>query len=145
MFTEPRRVLMPRRGEQFLGPNGRSRARIRERRRRVFTLLLEGIGLTGLIGLFPPLREMWWLTGILIMALGAYVWMLIQLKAQERAAPPADSGSRVVAEAEHVVEKASHRQIAQPDPMPHDIVVDGDRKIVIIRDEYAPRRPRVAG
>lgn len=143
MFTEPRRVLMPRRGEQFLGPTGRSRARIRERRRRVFTLLLEGIGLTGLIGLFPPLREMWWLTGILIALLGGYVWMLLQIKAQEGSAR-APAGSEVVAEAEQVLEDAVSATASHPDPSPHEVIEDGGRKIVIIRDEYA-RRPRIAG
>lgn len=72
---------MPRQGERFLGPSSRARARARERRRRVFTVLLETVGLTALIGLFPPLRAMWILTGILLVVLGAYVGMLLRLRA----------------------------------------------------------------
>ncbi|HEX6208474.1 MAG TPA: hypothetical protein VF058_08980, partial [Actinomycetota bacterium] len=68
---------MPRSDERFLGPRDRARSRMLERRRRVLTVLLEGIGLTALIGSVPPLREMWVLSGILVALLGAYVWMLL--------------------------------------------------------------------
>src|SRR5207247_4944450 len=63
-------IITPRKGTAFLGPDGRARARARERRRRVFVSLLESIGLTFLIGLVPPLRPMWALTGALVVALG---------------------------------------------------------------------------
>lgn len=72
---------MPRRDERFLGPRGRARARVRERRRRVLTVLLESIGLTGLIGAVPPLRGMWMVTAALLGVLVFYVYLLLQLRA----------------------------------------------------------------
>jgi hypothetical protein len=80
-------VLMPRRDERFLGPGGRARARARERRRRVFAVLFEAIALTGLIGAFPPLRAMWWVTAGFLAVLGAYVYLLVRLGAPGSAAP----------------------------------------------------------
>ena len=85
-------VLMPRRDERFLGPGGRARARARERRRRVFTVLFEAIALTGLIGAFPPLRAMWWVTAAFLVLLAAYVYLLVQLRPS--AAAPARSAAR---------------------------------------------------
>ncbi len=73
-------VVAPRKGSPFLGPDGRSRARARERRRQVFVFLLECIGFTFLIGLVPPLRPMWSLTGLFVVLLGAYVWLLLWMK-----------------------------------------------------------------
>ncbi len=92
MFTEAeRRVLMPRDG--LLGRQARARSRARERRRRVLTALLEAIGLTALIGVVPPLRAMWVATGVLLVALGLYVWLLLRLRGEwatrgGAAAPP---------------------------------------------------------
>jgi hypothetical protein len=80
-------VLMPRRDERFLGSGGRARARARERRRRVFTVLFEAIALTGLIGAFPPLRAMWWVTGGFLAVLGAYVYLLMRVGAPGSATP----------------------------------------------------------
>ncbi len=73
-------IVAPRKGSSFLGPDGRSRARARERRRQVFVFLLECIGFTFLIGLVPPLRAMWSLTGLFVVLLGAYVWLLLWMK-----------------------------------------------------------------
>lgn len=73
-------VLMPRRGDRFLGPGPRARARARERRRQVFSLLIQAIGLTGLIGAFPPLRAMWWVTAAFLGVLALYVYLLIRLR-----------------------------------------------------------------
>ena len=50
-------VIAPRKGERFLGERDRNRSRVRERRRQVFTLLLEATGLALLIGLFPPFHR----------------------------------------------------------------------------------------
>ena len=75
-------IITPRKGTAFLGPDGRARARARERRHRVFVSLIESIGLTFLIGLVPPLRPMWALTGALVVALGVYVWLLLWMKEQ---------------------------------------------------------------
>lgn len=129
MFTQQRRVLMPRADERFLGPRDRARSRMLERRRRVLTLLLEGIGLTGLIGLVPPLREMWVVSGFLVLLLGAYVWMLLQLKARRGGiALPAEPEVRAMVEPEF------------------DVVAGVDRPIVVIPDDVAAaRRAGVAG
>lgn len=78
-----RYIITPRKGAQFVGASERAKERARERRRRVFVVMLESIGLTALIGLAPPLRVMWYVTAVLLSALGVYVWMLISIKARE--------------------------------------------------------------
>ncbi len=79
-FRHPGRwVLSPRRGARFVGPNARSRERARERRRRVYVFLLEAIGLTGLIGFFPPLRGMLVVTAIFVTMLLAYTVLAFRL------------------------------------------------------------------
>ena len=75
-------IVTPRKGMAFVGVKERAKERARERRRRVFVVLLESIALTALIGLVPPLRAMWYATGILFVFLGVYVWMLVTLKAR---------------------------------------------------------------
>lgn len=85
-------VLAPKKGARFLGPHERARIRARERRRRVFVVMLEAIGLTALIGLFPPLRAMLYLTGALAVVLGAYLAMVVRmvgLRAETQPAGPA--------------------------------------------------------
>jgi len=113
--AQGRWIITPRKGARFIGPKARARARARERRRRVFFFLLESIGLTFLIGLVPPLRAMWWATGVLASLLAAYVWLLLSLaqrgpraRARERveaaAVPrhrPAPARARYVAEGRH--------------------------------------------
>jgi len=59
---------------------GQGQHRARERRRRVFVVLLESITLSLLIGLVPPLRPMWYLTAVLLCLLAVYVWLLLWLK-----------------------------------------------------------------
>jgi hypothetical protein len=81
-------ILSPRRGSRFVGSHARSRERARERRRQVFVFLLEAIGLTGLIGLFPPLRGMLVITAIFGVILLAYTVLVLQMK---RGAAPARS------------------------------------------------------
>jgi hypothetical protein len=75
-------VLVPSKDERFLGPNARAHVRGRDRRRAVFTVMIEAIGITALIGLFPPLRLFWIGTAVLGAALLAYVGLLLKLKAQ---------------------------------------------------------------
>jgi hypothetical protein len=75
-------IVTPRKGMTFVGPRARAQARARERRRRVLVVLIESVVLTGLIGLVPPLRAMWYATAVLLMALGAFVWLLISVKAR---------------------------------------------------------------
>jgi hypothetical protein len=74
-------IMTPRKGVRFVGPAERQRARVRERRRRVFAFLLEAIGLTFLIGLVPPLRQAAWIvSGALVALLVLYVWLLLAIK-----------------------------------------------------------------
>ncbi|MGH2709728.1 MAG: hypothetical protein ACRDH9_00785 [Actinomycetota bacterium] len=88
-FRQPGRwVLSLKRGSRFLGRHQRSRERARERRRQVFVFLLEAIGLTGLIGLFPPLRGMLVITAIFGAMLLAYTVMVIQVTRGSKATAP---------------------------------------------------------
>ena len=74
-------IMTPRKGVRFVGPTQRRRARARERRRQVFAFLLEAIGLTFLIGLVPPLRNVAWIvSGMLLVLLVLYVWLLLTIK-----------------------------------------------------------------
>jgi hypothetical protein len=123
VFTQQRRVLMPRADERFLGPRDRARSRMLERRRRVLTLLLEGIGLTALIGFVPPLREMWVVSGFLVLLLAAYVWMLLQLKVRR---------TEITLPAEPQVPA-----MVEPE---FDVVAGADRPIVVIPDDVAAAR-----
>ncbi|MDH5314414.1 MAG: hypothetical protein OEW66_11350, partial [Actinomycetota bacterium] len=80
----------PRKGVRFMGPVERNRARARERRRQVFTFMLESIGITFLIGLVPPLRVAWAVTAVFAALLVMYVWLLLTIKHREstyRSAP----------------------------------------------------------
>ena len=81
-----RYIITPRKGMAFVGSRERAKERARERRRRVFMVLIESIGLTALIGFAPPLRVMWYATAILLGLLGLYVWMLMSMKASSDAA-----------------------------------------------------------
>jgi hypothetical protein len=84
---EGRWIVTPRKGTTFIGPRARAQARARERRRRVLVVLIESIALTALMGLFPPLRAMWYATAVLLIALGAYVWLLLSIKSRGTVAP----------------------------------------------------------
>ena len=86
--TSGRWIVTPRKGVRFVGTAERKRARARERRRQVFTLLLESIGITFLIGLAPPLRAVWSVTAALGVLLAMYVWLLLAMKHQRPAAHP---------------------------------------------------------
>jgi Flp pilus assembly protein TadB len=91
--TTGRWIVTPRKGVRFLGPDDRRRARARDRRRKVFVALLELIALSFLIGLVPPLRQVWYVTAGLGVVLIVYVWVLLSLKGRttrpRRAARPA--------------------------------------------------------
>ena len=126
--TTGRRVLMPRRDERLLGARDRARVRLRERRRRVLTVLLEGIGLTTLVGAFPPLRAMWIVTAVLVGLLGLYVWSLLQLRAAVGATMP--------------------RPAPAPAPVPaapRRAVPMFDQDVVDLRDPHGVREPASAG
>jgi hypothetical protein len=91
-------VLAPKKGARFVGPRERARLRARERRRRIFVVMLEAMALTALIGLFPPLRAMLVITGVLAFLLVVYLGLVVRmvgLRAEtEPALPP---GSTAVA------------------------------------------------
>ena len=90
-FRHPGRwILSPRRGSRFVGAQARNRERARERRRRVYLFLLETIGLTGLIGLFPPLRGMLVITAIFGVILLAYTALAFGMTRGSSTAAPAD-------------------------------------------------------
>ncbi|MCA1727576.1 MAG: hypothetical protein LC722_07990 [Actinobacteria bacterium] len=74
-------VLVPSKDERFLGPRARSYARARDRRRAVFMVMMEALGITTLIGLVPPLRLMWVGTAVIGSALLAYCALLLKYKA----------------------------------------------------------------
>lgn len=81
--TSGRWIVTPRKGMRFLSPQERQRVRARERRRHVFVVLLEGLGLTLLIGLVPPLRAVWIASAVIAGLLVVYVWLLLLLKSRE--------------------------------------------------------------
>jgi Flp pilus assembly protein TadB len=78
--TTGRWIVTPRKGVRFLGPDDRRRARARDRRRKTFVALLELIVLSFLIGLVPPLRQVWYVTAGLGAVLLIYVWALLSMK-----------------------------------------------------------------
>ena len=99
-FRQPGRwILSPKRGSRFVGHHQRQRERARERRRRVYVFLLEAAGLTGLIGLFPPLRGMLVVTGIFVGLLAVYTVLVLQYAAgrSRRAAQPVEATAVPVA------------------------------------------------
>jgi len=75
-------VLMPRKGQRFMGPD-RGQARVKRRRRQVFMVLLEATGLTLIMGIFPPFRIMLWVTAVLVFLLLVYMAVLVKLRAEE--------------------------------------------------------------
>jgi hypothetical protein len=78
-FRQPGRWIMsPKRGSRFVGRHRRTRQRAQERRRQVYVFLLEAIGLTGLIGLFPPLRGMLVITAFIGALMVAYTALVIR-------------------------------------------------------------------
>jgi Flp pilus assembly protein TadB len=79
--TNGRWIVTPRKGARFVGTVERRRTRARERRRQVFTFLLESIALSFLIGLVPPLRSIaWGVSVVLGLTLLLYVWLLLAMK-----------------------------------------------------------------
>jgi len=76
-------VLVPRKGERFMGPRDRRRVRVRRRRRHILAVLLDAAAVTLLIGLFPPLRAMLVGTALLTGLLLLYVGLLVHLRAQD--------------------------------------------------------------
>jgi hypothetical protein len=130
-------IITPRKGVRFVGSVERRRVRARERRRQVFTLLLESLGITFLIGLVPPLRVMWTLSAVLCTLLLGYVFLLITIKqraghpdAQLREARVPDRTPRRVAE-RYVAEGGS--SWARPKVNGLGLLGEGDAVHVVVR------------
>jgi hypothetical protein len=95
-FRHPGRwILSPKRGSRFVGSRARARLRARDRRRRIFLFLLEAIALTGLIGVFPPLRGMLVVTAVLILFMAIYGLMVMRMTFRAPA-PDVPAADRVV-------------------------------------------------
>ena len=137
--TEGRWIVTPRKGVRFMGPTERNRARARERRRQVFTFMLETIGITFLIGLVPPLRVAWAVTGVFAALLAVYVWLLLTIKHREstfRTAPHRHprshaAPSRPAPQPRYVAEGRSTR--ARPSFNGLGTLGEGDRVHVVVR------------
>jgi len=85
-FSHPGRwILSPKRSARFVGPGARARMRARERRRRVIVVLAEAIGITLLIGLFPPLRPMLYVAGFLFVLFVVFLGASLRIAMLERA------------------------------------------------------------
>ena len=128
-------IVTPLKGTPFIGSRARAQERARERRRRVFVVLIESIGLSLLIGLVPPLRAVWYFTALLLLLLAVYVWLLLWLKQQH---PDAETlqqtrliqipDSAVVPPQRYVADAASR----SPRPAFNGLMVDGDDAVNIV-------------
>lgn len=107
-------IITPRKGVRFVGPAQRQRVRARERRKKVLTLLLEVIGITFMIGIVPPLRVLWAVTGVFAALLVVYVWLLLSIKQRAAVRPherAAAANARPSAAAR--VAATAHRYVAE--------------------------------
>ena len=110
--TTGRWIVTPRKGARFVGTAERQRCRARERRRHVFVVLLEAIGLSALIGAVPPLRAMWSVTLVLGVILLLYVWALLSMKARE-AGPSREERVRAAQAPKAAPRPATPRHVAE--------------------------------
>lgn len=117
-FRHPGRwILSPKRGARFLGRHQRARLRARDRRRRVYLFLLEVMGFTGLIGMFPPLRGMLMVTAFFGLLLVGFTALVVWSSRAAPAAPqPAPRRVEVV--------------VALPDGEPDRFLEEQDRRVV---------------
>ena len=126
-FRQPGRwILSPKRGSRFVGVRARERQRARERRRRVYLFLLEAIGLTGVIGIFPPLRGMLFVTGFFLLVLGVYTALVVWFTSSGRTAVPTLRPVPAPATAPAPGRVVTLPELAQPDP----VLEEQDRRIV---------------
>ena len=129
-------IVTPRKGVAFVGSRARAELRARGRRRRVFVVLLESIGLSFLIGLVPPLRSVWYVTAILLCLLAAYVWLLLWIKERgpraatlERTRAVRVPDSAPASRPQRYVADASSRT---PRPAYKGLVIDPDDDVSIV-------------
>ena len=112
-------VIMPAKGERFMGTRGRTRTRARRRRRQIVALLAEATGLATLIGLVPPLHSILLAAGALGATLVAYLLLLVRIRAVEvtraellRARRPSVARRRPAAAARPVPSAGAERVLA---------------------------------
>ena len=97
-FGQPGRwILSPKRSARFVGAGARARMRARERRRRVIVVLAEAIGITLLMGLFPPLRPMLYVAGFLFVLFAVFLGASLRIAMRERAGLEARPRPRIAA------------------------------------------------
>ncbi len=146
--TTGRWIFTPRKGMRFVGPAERQRARARERRRHVFSFLLEAITLTFLIGLVPPLRTVFWIaTGGLVGLLFLYSWLLLSIKARTAGLPSLQDDSVRVRvddvqqqQRERYVAEGAGNTHARPTHRGFGSVGEGDHVHVVVRPAGAVAR-----
>jgi hypothetical protein len=145
--TPGRWIVTPRKGARFVGVVERKKARARERRRQVLAFLLESIGLTFLIGLVPPLRVAWALTGVMSGLLVVYVWALLTIKQHAshphetaRAARPPEPAMRARQVATAAPRYVAEGRTAWARPTFNGLgsIAEGDRVHVIVRPADQP-------
>jgi uncharacterized MAPEG superfamily protein len=127
--TTGRWIVTPRKGVRFLGPDDRRRARARERRRKVFVVLLDAIVLTSLMGVAPPLRAMWYVAAGLGVVLILYVWVLLSLKGRStprRGRVPAAQASGAPGRPVSVPSFSAPNVVATPRPALEGLDIFGD-------------------
>jgi Flp pilus assembly protein TadB len=137
--TAGRWIVTPRKGMRFLGPQERERARARERRRRVFVFLLEGLGLSFLIGLVPPLRPAWAVSvgfGVLLLL---YTWALLAIKARTPRPHEQVAAALLPERASRAIRPryAGMKGIARPTVDGLGSLGEGDRVHVVVRTASA--------
>lgn len=106
-------------------PRENSAARLRARRRRLFTVLLQAFAVTFLVGIMPLFRWMWSVSGVLLLVLALYVWLLLGY-----APPHGPKGRRAPT-------GTPRPPARQRTPFPKVQLDDGDDEIIVRR---TPRR-----
>lgn len=139
-------IITPRKGVRFVGPVERRKTRARERRKQVLVFLLEAIGITFLIGLVPPLRVMWAVTGILCGLTLVYTYLLLTIK--QRAGYP-DARLHAARVPERATRRVAERYVgdggsswARPKVNGLGLLGEGDTVHVVVR---SARQMGVAG
>ena len=113
VHSNGRWIVTPRKGMPFVGTAERQRSRARERRKQVFTFLLESIGISFLIGLVPPLRVVWDVTAVLGVLMGLYIWLLLAVKSQRQSVPVHDQARAARSPADRPAHVANTRFVAE--------------------------------
>jgi hypothetical protein len=111
------------------GLRDRSAARLRARRRRLFTALVQAFAVTFLVGIMEIFRWMWALSGVLLLVTAVYVWLLLGYAAPH--ARPNRSRSK----------RSAQRPPVRRRPHFEDLSLDADDDVVVHREP----RPKPRG